>query len=52
MSLTAKGYLVQATVWDTKSKKGSYAKSNVEFHRSAVCAFGHTDGLGFYAEVA
>ncbi|KAG1707947.1 hypothetical protein DVH05_024599 [Phytophthora capsici] len=50
--LKRKQFIAQVTVWDAKPKKGSFGKSNIDFHPGSVYTFRNVDGVGFYAEVA
>ncbi|KAE8988388.1 hypothetical protein PR002_g21784 [Phytophthora rubi] len=50
--LKRKLYIVNVTVWDAKTKKGSYGKTNLEFRPGAVYTFHNVDCVGFYADIA
>ncbi|KAE8982285.1 hypothetical protein PR003_g25136 [Phytophthora rubi] len=50
--LKRKPYIAQVTVWDAKTKKGSFSKTNIEFQPGAVYVFRQVDGVGFYADIA
>ncbi|KAE9052251.1 hypothetical protein PR001_g709 [Phytophthora rubi] len=50
--LKRKSYIVQVTVRDAKTKKGSYGKTNFEFRPGVVYSFPNVNSFGFYMDIS